>query len=334
MDINELIALSVKQNASDLHLCAGYSPVMRIDGDLDTCQVYPPLSKEWMVHLCQQILDNDQYLHLQKHGQIDFSCLLTHGVRLRGHFFHQQWGLSVALRLLPTVCPTLASLDVPEIINSLIMQKNGLILVAGATGSGKSTTLAAMINALNHACRRHIITLEDPIEFIHKSQNCLIQQRELGRHTYSLTDALHALLREDPDIVLLGELRDANSIRLALTVAETGHLVLATLHTRTATQAIERLVDVFPAQEKAYVQAQIAGSLRAVIAQKLSLKQGGGRVAIFEILTTTAAVGNLIREGKTHQLQNILQTGGQAGMQTFEQGVRQRQAQGLLATDD
>ncbi len=212
-----------------------------------------------------------------------------------------------------------------------MMQKNGLILVSGPTGSGKSTTLAAIIHAINQQCQKHIITLEDPIEFIHTSQHCLIQQRELGCHTHSLAEGLHALLREDPDIILVGELRDADSIRLALTVAETGHLVLATLHTASATQAPERLVSVFPAQEKIHIQAQIAGNLLAVIAQKLLPKQGGGQVAIFEILTNTPAVCNLIREGKTHQLQNILQTSAQCGMQTFAQGLEQRQKQGLLS---
>ena len=207
---------------------------------------------------------------------------------------------------------------------------NGLILVTGATGSGKSTTLAAMIDEINRHQPRHILTLEDPIEFLHRSRRSLIQQREIGRDSHSFDTALRAALREDPDVILLGELRDVATIRLALTAAETGHLVLATLHTRSAPQAVERLVDVFPAEEKSYVRAQLAGSLQAVIAQKLMRRPGGGRVAIFEVLTATAAVSNLIREGKTHQLASVLQTGAQSGMQTFEQGLQQRIDAGVL----
>ena len=249
---------------------------------------------------------------------------------LRANFFLQNAGVSVALRRIASQCPTLAELTTPEIIPALLQREDGLILVTGATGSGKSTTLAAMIDFINRHQRRHILTLEDPIEFIHRSQRSLIQQRELGRDTHSFDDALRAALREDPDVILLGELRDTTTVRLALTAAETGHLVLATLHTRSAPQAVERLVDVFPAEEKAYVRAQLASSLQAVIAQKLLSKPGGGRVAIYEILTATAAVSSMIREGKTHQLVSVLQTGAQSGMQTFEQGLQQRVAQGIL----
>ena len=335
MDIDGLVVRSVKQNASDLHLCTGYPPMLRIDGQLCRCEDLPVLNAPQMQALCSQWLDDAQQTVLQQAGQVDKALMLGEGVRMRLNVFRQWHGLSAALRPIPARCPKLASLLAPEILQHVIMQEDGLILVTGATGSGKSTTLAALIDHLNRHSARHIITLEDPIELIHVSERCLIQQREMGLHTRSFGEAVRGALREDPDVLLLGELRDTESIRLALTAAETGHLVLATLHTRNATQAIDRLVDVFPAEEKAFVRAQLAGSLRAVVAQKLAVTQAAegkkaGRVALFEVLTSTPAVCNLIREGKTHQLADILQTGAQAGMQTFAQSQQQRQSDGLL----
>jgi twitching motility protein PilT len=338
MDIDGLVGRSVKQNASDLHLCTGYPPMLRIDGELCRCEDLPVVKASVMQALSQQWLDTAQLDCLHQAGQVDKALTLGAGVRMRLNIFQQWHGLSAALRPIPAHCPDLATLHAPDVLQRLIMQEDGLILVTGATGSGKSTTLAALINHLNRHTARHIITLEDPIELIHTSQRCLIQQRELGQHTRSFSEAVRGALREDPDVLLLGELRDTESIRLALTAAETGHLVLATLHTRNATQAIDRLVDVFPAEEKAFVRAQLAGSLRAVIAQKLAVtkateEQQGGRVALFEVLTSTPGVCNLIREGKTHQLADVLQTGAQAGMQTFVQSRQQRQSAGLLAAD-
>ncbi|MBC3211004.1 MULTISPECIES: type IV pilus twitching motility protein PilT [Serratia] len=330
MDIDEFVALSVKHNASDLHLCTGHLPMLRIDGELQAVERGEILTQQQMVAWCQTQLSQTMWQQLQQVGQLDLALSLADGTRLRANFFLQNAGVSVALRRIASQCPTLAELTTPEIIPALLQREDGLILVTGATGSGKSTTLAAMIDFINRHQRRHILTLEDPIEFIHRSQRSLIQQRELGRDTHSFDDALRAALREDPDVILLGELRDTTTVRLALTAAETGHLVLATLHTRSAPQAVERLVDVFPAEEKAYVRAQLASSLQAVIAQKLLSKPGGGRVAIYEILTATAAVSSMIREGKTHQLVSVLQTGAQSGMQTFEQGLQQRVAQGIL----
>lgn len=239
-------------------------------------------------------------------------------------------GVSIALRLLPLACPQLSALGVPRAIPELLSSDSGLILVTGATGSGKSTTLAAMVDFLNHHTDGHILTLEDPVEFMYQSERCLIQQREMGQHSLSFAEALRSALREDPDVILLGELRDSETIRLALTAAETGHLVLATLHTRGASQAIERLVDTFPAQEKDPVRHQLAGSLRAVLAQKLLQDVQGGRVALYELLVNTSAAANLIREGKTWQLPGIIQTGQQAGMQNFEQSLAERRAQGRL----
>ncbi|CQI96681.1 twitching motility protein PilT [Yersinia rohdei] len=333
-DFEHKVAVSVKHNASDLHLCTGYHPVLRIDGELKTLTHWPRVDANWLYGLSQHVLTEEQQSQLQHLGQVDCACTTTAGQRLRANVFQQRQGLSIAFRVITATCPSLEELDTPLVINQLINQSDGLILVSGATGSGKSTTLSSMINAMNQTQARHIITLEDPIEFIHCSKSCLIQQRELGSHTHSFSSALSGALRQDPDIILLGELRDKDTIRLALTAAETGHLVLATLHTRTATQAIDRLVDVFPATEKMVIQAQLAASLRAVIAQKLCHKVGGGRLAVFEILTQTTAVSHLIREGKTYQLPTLIQAGGQWGMQSFEQSMAQREKQGILARDN
>ncbi|QHB33825.1 type IV pilus twitching motility protein PilT [Yersinia canariae] len=330
-DFANKVAASVNHNASDLHLCTGYHPVLRIDGDLKTFTHWPRIHPGWLNSLSQHLLNEVQQRQLQQDGQVDCACTTSAGQRLRANIFQQQQGRSIAFRVISATNPSLDELDVPPIISQLIEQENGLILVTGATGSGKTTTLSAMISAMNQRQSRHIITLEDPIEFLHRSQSCLIQQRELGCHTHSFSSALSGALRQDPDIILLGELRDQETIRLALTAAETGHLVLATLHTRSATQAIDRLVDVFPAAEKTVIQAQLAASLRAVIAQKLCHKVGGGRTAVFEIMTQTAAASHLIREGKTYQLPSVIQTGAQWGMQTFEQGIARRQKQGVLA---
>jgi len=292
MDIGELVALSVKHNASDLHLCADHPPMLRIDGELQPLAGAENLTPEQMLTWCDALLASPQRRELQQQGQADFVVQQPDGTRLRANAFMQRQGISLALRRITDLCPTLAALAAPAILPTLLRREDGLILVTGATGSGKSTTLAAMIDEINRHQRRHILTLEDPIEFIHHSQRSLVQQREIGRDSHRFDGALRAALREDPDVILLGELRDTTTIRLALTAAETGHLVLATLHTRSAAQAIERLVDVFPAEEKHCVRAQLAGSLQAVIAQKLLRRPGSGRVAIFEVLTATAAVSS------------------------------------------
>ena len=325
MDMEEIVALSVKHNVSDLHLCNARAPRWRRLGKLEPAP-FAPVDVEKLLH---DYLDDAQLAQFHQ-GQVDFAITLSGQQRLRASAFIHRQGASLALRLLPDVTPHLNDLSVPAALPELLNEDSGLILVTGATGSGKSTTLAAMVNHLNHHLDGHIVTLEDPIEFVHASQRCLIHQREIGRHTASFAAALRAALREDPDVILLGELRDSETIRLALTAAETGHLVLATLHTRGAAQAVERLVDVFPAQEKEQVRSQLAGSLCAVIAQKLQCNQQNSRVALFELLINTPAVANLIREGKTHQLPGVMQTGQQAGMQTFSQSYQQRTATGLL----
>lgn len=326
MNMEEIVALSVKHNASDLHLCNAWPARWRIRGRVETA----PFTAPDVDALLTGWLSEQQQAQWRENGQIDFSIALADSRRLRASAFAHQQGTSLALRLLPDACPRLDALQTPTAVPELLQADNGLILVTGATGSGKSTTLAAMVEHLNQHVEGHILTLEDPIEYRYTSQRCLIQQREVGRHCASFAAGLRAALREDPDVILLGELRDGETIRLALTAAETGHLVLATLHTRGAAQAVERLVDTFPAQEKEPVRHQLAGSLRAVLSQKLAQDRQGGRVALFELLVNTPAVGNLIREGKTHQLPGVMQTGQQAGMQSFAQSLQQRQAQGRL----
>lgn len=315
MEMEEMVALSVKHNVSDLHLCSALPARWRRQGELECAPDGAP-SPESLLH---QWLSADQQRELAQQGQLDFAVTLANGARLRANAFRQSHGISLALRILPQAAPELASLRVPPRLRELLSTPDGLILVTGATGSGKSTTLAAMVNELNRNVRGHILTLEDPIEYLYVSDNCLIQQREVGSHCASFSAGLRGALREDPDVILLGELRDGDTIRLALTAAETGHLVLATLHTRSAAQAVERLVDVFSAEEKNMIRSQLAGSLKAVLAQKLIQTEQGERAALFELLINTTAVANLIREGKTHQLPGVLQTGQQYGMQSFEQ---------------
>lgn len=321
-----MVSLSVKHNVSDLHLCSSRTARWRQAGKL----LIAPFSSPDPQMLLASWLNDAQKDEWQQHHQLDFALSLPGCPRLRASAFTHSEGISLVLRLLPMTCPTLAALHTPVALAELLREESGLILVTGATGSGKSTTLAAMVDHLNHQLEGHIVTLEDPVEFVHESASCLIHQREVGAHTASFSAALRAALRQDPDVILLGELRDSDTIRLALTAAETGHLVLATLHTRGAAQAIERLIDVFPAQEKDPLRHQLASSLCAVLSQKLQPDKHGGRVALFEMLINTPAVGNLIREGKTHQLAGVMQTGLQSGMQTFSQSYQQRVKAGML----
>ncbi|ADU70519.1 type IV pilus twitching motility protein PilT [Pantoea sp. At-9b] len=330
MDLDKVVALSVKHNAADLHLCSGHLPHWRRQGVLEPIPEQAALEPAWLEAFMMQWLDTAQQAALEAEGHVDFAITMGSGVRLRANLFLQRQGLSLALRLIASEVPTLASLDLPSVVEQLLLLEEGLILITGATGSGKSTTLAALVDSLNREQSRHILTLEDPIEFVHHSQRSLIQQREVGAHCASFRHGLKAALREDPDVILLGELRDSETIRLALTAAETGHLVLATLHTRGATKAVDRLVDVFPAEEKNLVRSQLAGSLKAVLAQRLVPAKQGGRVGLFEVLVATPAVANLIREGKMHQLPGVLQTGAQAGMQTFAQSEQARQQAGEI----
>ncbi|CCW29144.1 type IV pilus twitching motility protein PilT [Xenorhabdus nematophila] len=334
MNMEKWVALSVKHNASDLHLCVGQVPVLRINGGLypqiQSDEIQLDALEEWS----KEILSDAQKQQLQEHGHVDFVLVMPDKQRLRGNLFYQQSHLSLVLRLITDKCPTLEQLYAPDIIQHLILQEvSGLILVTGATGSGKSTTLSAMIDAFNSHGSKHIIMLEDPIEFVHQSRNCLIQQRQIGKDVPDYHTALKGALRQDPDVILLGELRDKETIRLALTAAETGHLVLSTLHTRGAIQAIDRLVDVFSAEEKGWIYSQLAGSLKAVVSQQLLPAKEEGRVAIHEVLVVNQAVSHLIREGKNHQIATLMQTGAACGMQTYEQSRQQRKALGLLAEE-
>ena len=319
MDIDEIVSLSVKHNASDLHLCPHQPVRWRRLGKLEVCPESAPTSEE----VIDKWLTEVQKEQLLQEGQVDFALTIKNGIRLRGQAFCQQQGYALAVRLLPGQCPDLASLGMPAGVLSLLQQTEGLILLAGSTGSGKSTSLAAMVEQLNQQLAGHILMLEEPVEYLHQSAGCLIQQREVGQHCACFVSGLKAALRQDPDIIVLGELRDCDTLRLALTAAETGHLVLATLHACDSVQAIERLINVFPPSEKEWVRYQLAGSLRAILAQKLVVNQVGKQVALFELLLNLPAVANIIREGKTWQLPGILQTGQRKGMQSFEQSRKQ-----------
>ncbi|AFJ45694.1 type IV pilus twitching motility protein PilT [Shimwellia blattae] len=325
-EMEELVAHSVKHYVSDLHLCTGFGCWWRRAGILEAA----PLVFPEPAALLAGWLTPQQQLRFERDRQLDFAVTLACGQRLRANAFRQRLGVSLALRILPRHCPSLATLAPPAALEGALSRHSGILLVTGATGSGKSTSLAAMVGWLAQQ-GRHIVCLEDPLEYLHPPGNGLVQQREIGEHCLSFSDGLRAALREDPDVILLGELRDAETIRLALTAAETGHLVLGTLHTRGACQAVSRLVDVFPDAGKDVVRAQLAESLCAVLAQRLVAARAGGRVALFELLLNTTAVANLIREGKTHQLPGILQTGRGVGMQNFAHSLAERQAAGELA---
>lgn len=330
MDIHQLLASSVKENASDLHLSAGNFPMLRIDGALQQLNAVC-LDNDLLKTQIISTLSPNQKIHFEQAHQLDYAITTELGERFRVNLFQQRQGISAVFRHIKSDVPKLASLNAPAVLTQLCQQENGLILVTGATGSGKSTTLAALVQQINQTSKTHILTLEDPIEFVYQSEVGLIQQREIGVHVADFNQGLHAALREDPDVILLGELRQPETIALALTAAETGHLVLSSLHTCSAMQSIERIIDVFPAQDKPFIRQQLAINLKAVISQTLLVKKSGGRVAAFEILLNTPAVSNLIREGKTHQLYSVLQTGSSVGMQTLAQSIEQYKKQGILA---
>lgn len=319
--MDSILALSVAQNASDLHLSSGCSPMIRVNGQLKYLN-QSQLSAEDLALKLNQLLSVSQQHKLQQDKQLDFAYEDIELGRFRGNIFYQQQGISAAFRIISANIPTLSEINVPAIFYDLVNKNNGLILVTGATGSGKSTTLAAMIEYINQHQAKHIITLEDPIEFIYSNKKSLIQQREIARHIVDFNQALHSLLRQDPDVILLGELRDMDTIQAALTAAETGHLVLATLHTQSAIQSLERLVDVFPGETKAFIRAQLSNSLQAIINQTLVAKPEGGRKACYEVLINTPAVSHLIREGKNNQIMTLMQTGQQYGMQVMEPDER------------
>ncbi|MGR3220538.1 MAG: type IV pilus twitching motility protein PilT [Candidatus Anammoxibacter sp.] len=317
MDITELLQFSAKESASDVHISSGEPPIMRIHGEMRMVEM-PPLSAEEVHTFLYEILSDKQRKIFEETHEIDFSIDLKNIARFRVNAFVQNRGESVVFRNIPTKIPTFEELKLPPIIADICRKPKGLVLVTGPTGSGKSTTLAAMIDLINDERKEHILTVEDPIEFVHKTKNCLISQRELGTHTHSFANALKAALREDPDVILVGEMRDLETISLAITAAETGHLVMGTLHTSSAAKTIDRIIDVFPPAQQAQIRTMFSESINAVIAQILLKKKGGGRVAAHEIMMGTPAIRNLIREGKTAQIPSSIQTGRNYGMQSMD----------------
>jgi len=323
MDLTELLAFVVKNKASDLHLSSGLPPMIRVHGDIRRINV-PPLEHKDVHSMVYDIMNDGQRKFYEENLECDFSFAVPNLARFRVNAFVQQRGAAAVLRTIPSKVLTLDELKCPKIFVDIADQPRGIVLVTGPTGSGKSTTLAAMLNHINETEQGHILTIEDPIEFVHESKKSLINQREVGPHTLSFSNALRSALREDPDVILVGEMRDLETIRLALTGAETGHLVFGTLHTSSAAKTIDRVVDVFPAAEKEMVRAMLSESIRAVISQTLlKTKDGSGRVAAHEIMIGTPAIRNLIRENKIAQMYSAIQTGRQIGMQTLDQNLQE-----------
>jgi twitching motility protein PilT len=329
VSVQRLLRFAVEQGASDLHLSSGDSPMLRISGDLVRVDL-PPLATEEAHRLIFQVMSDQQRRTFQEHQEVDFAYALDDVLRFRVNAFVQNRGEGAVFRLIPNKIPRLEDLGLPPVLRTLSDAEKGLVLVTGPTGSGKSTTLAAMINYINGRLAGHILTLEDPIEFIHPPRRCLISQREVGSQTKSFQAALRSALREDPDVILVGELRDLETTSLALTAAETGHLVLATLHTASAPKTIDRIIDIFPSEQQAQVRVMLSESLLGVVAQMLVKKKGGGRVGAVEVLIGTPAVRNLIREGKTHQVLSTMQVGAKVGMQTMEASLVSLVQQGVV----
>ncbi|MPV86745.1 type IV pilus twitching motility protein PilT [Ostreibacterium oceani] len=329
MKLEEILKFSYQQGSSDLHISAGLPPLIRVDGDVRRINV-DPLDDEQVRDLIYTIMNDDQIRDFEDTWEADFAITLKGIARFRVNVFQQNRGLAAVFRTIPDKILTLEQLGCPESFKELINVTKGLIVVTGPTGSGKSTTLAAMINHLNETKNEHILTIEDPIEFVHESKKCLINQREVHRDTKSFSNALRSALREDPDIVLVGEMRDLETIRLALTAAETGHLVFGTLHTSSAAKTIDRIIDVFPGSEKELVRSILSESLRAVVAQSLLKKIGGGRTAAWEIMVGTPAIRNLIREDKVAQMYSAIQTGRGYGMQTLDQHLKELVQKGVV----
>jgi len=329
MDIGELLAFSVKNGASDLHLSAGLPPMIRVDGDIRRINV-PPLDHKEVHDMVYDIMNDKQRKGYEEFMECDFSFEVPGLARFRVNAFNHNRGAGAVFRTIPSEILSLEQLNAPQMFKDISDYPRGVVLVTGPTGSGKSTTLAAMVNHKNETEYGHILTVEDPIEFVHESKKCLINQREVHRDTLGFNEALRSALREDPDVILVGELRDLETIRLALSAAETGHLVFGTLHTSSAAKTIDRIVDVFPAAEKDMIRAMLSESLRAVISQTLLKKKGGGRVAAHEIMIGTPAIRNLIRENKIAQMYSAIQTGQQFGMQTLDQNLLQLVQKGVV----
>lgn len=318
MDITELLAFSTKQGASDMHLSAGMPPMIRVDGEVRKINL-PSMEHKEVLGLIYDIMNDKQRKGFEENLEADFSFEIPGLARFRVNAFNQNRGCGGVFRTIPSKILSMEDLGMGNIFKELSMQPNGMVLVTGPTGSGKSTTLAAMVDFINDNKYEHILTIEDPIEFVHQSKKCLVNQREVHRDTLGFDNALRSALREDPDIILVGEMRDLETIRLAMSAAETGHLVFGTLHTSSASKTVDRIIDVFPAAEKDMIRTMLSESLRAVISQTLLKKNGGGRVAAHEIMVGTPAIRNLIREGKVAQMYSAIQTGAKVGMQTLDQ---------------
>lgn len=330
MNINELLAYALNSGASDLHLSTGSIPMVRINGTMKPLNM-PIMEETDMETILPQVMDEDQISRYRKDKEIDLSYKLDGQGRFRVNFFHQISGLAGVFRTISEVPKGFEELGLPPVLANLAMLENGLVLLTGPTGSGKSTTLAAMVDYVNQNKSKHIITIEDPVEYFHRSSQCLINQRELGLTTHSFANALRAALREDPDVILVGEMRDLDTISLALTAAETGHLVLSTLHTSSSVKAVDRIIDIFPASQKSQIRSMLSESLEAVISQKLlPSKDGKSRVPVLEILIATTAIRNLIREDRIYQIPSVMQSGGVDGMQTLDQDLQRLVSQALI----
>jgi twitching motility protein PilT len=329
MDITELLAFSAKNGASDLHLSAGLPPMIRVDGDVRRINL-PALEHKEVHRLVYDIMNDKQRKDYEEFLETDFSFEVPGVARFRVNAFNQNRGAGAVFRTIPSKVLTMEELGMGKVFQNISDFSRGIVLVTGPTGSGKSTTLAAMIDYINNNRYEHILTIEDPIEFVHESKKCLMNQREVHRDTLGFSEALRSALREDPDIILVGEMRDLETIRLALTAAETGHLVFGTLHTTSAAKTMDRVIDVFPAEEKEMVRGMLSESLQAVISQTLLKKNGGGRVAAHEIMIGTPAIRNLIRENKVAQMYSAIQTGGGLGMQTLDQCLKLLVQKGLI----
>lgn len=328
--ITDLLKFAVEQGASDLHLSTGSIPMIRVHGRMRKLNLAPPSAEE-MVEAIEKLLTSEQWERLEEMKEIDLSQRLGGLARFRVNVYSQINGLGVAFRTIPSAIRGFEELGMPEVLKDLALRDRGLILFTGPTGCGKSTSLAACIDYINEYKELHIITIEDPIEYYHSSRNCLINQRELGVNTHSFANALRAALREDPDVILVGEMRDLETISLALTAAETGHLVFATLHTSSAAKTIDRVIDIFPASQKTQVRSMLAESLEAVVAQKLLPKKGGvGRTIACEVMVANVAVRNLIREDKIYQIPSVIQSGGKQGMQSLDQDLQRLMHKGML----
>ncbi len=334
MDISELLAFVVKNKASDLHLSSGLPPMIRVHGDIRRINL-PAMDHNDVHGMVYDIMNDGQRKFYEENLECDFSFAIPNLARFRVNAFVQQRGAAAVMRTIPSKIQSLDDLKAPKIFREIVDQPRGMVLVTGPTGSGKSTTLAAMVNHKNETECGHILTVEDPIEFVHESMKCLINQREVGPHTLSFSNALRSALREDPDVILVGEMRDLETIRLAMTAAETGHLVFGTLHTSSAAKTIDRIIDVFPAEEKEMIRAMLSESLRAVISQSLlKTKDGSGRVAAHEIMIGTPAIRNLIREAKVAQMYSAIQTGQSYGMQTLDQNLLELVKRNIVAVDE